>query len=162
MTEPPHSAQLVAPRTRLAFVDCQVAGLAEPVTALQAWRRVRAQKVPGVGLAIRVRDVMAGWFGVQPIGGFRGEIGEVRVGDRIDFFVVEAISDGVLTLTNRDRHLDVMTCVTVEGRRLAITTSVVGHNWFGRLYMLPVAPAHRLIVWWELRGLRTNWNGSNP
>jgi hypothetical protein len=157
MAEPPRIAQLVAPRERLAFLDCQSVDLAGPVSALQAWRRLRAQRAPGLGPAIWLRDAISAWFGVARIGGFHGELaGEVRAGDRLDFFLVEFISDAVLTLTARDRHLDVMTCVTMEGRRLTITASVVTHNRFGRVYMLPVAPAHRLIVWYGLRRLRAD------
>jgi len=80
--------------------------------------------------------------------------GYLRVSDPVDFFLIGPVDDQVLSLTTRDRHLDVMTCVTVEGAQLAITASVVTHNGFGRLYMVPVAPAHRLIVWAMLRRLR--------
>lgn len=58
-----------------------------------------------------------------------------------------------MTLTARDRHLDVMICIEIEGCTLSITASVVTHNLFGRLYMIPVTPAHRLIVWLMLRRL---------
>jgi hypothetical protein len=37
---------------------------------------------------------------------------------------------------------------------LTVTASVLTHNWFGRFYMLPVGPAHRLIVWALMRRLR--------
>ena len=50
--------------------------------------------------------------------------------------------------------VDVMIAVTVEGCNLAITASVMTHNAFGRAYMLPVAPAHRLIVWAMMRRLK--------
>ena len=114
-----------------------------------------AKPLPGLGLAIKLRDAISARFGVARIGGFSGAIVEApQVGDHLDFFLIEHISDTVLSLTARDRHLDVMTCVTVEGVRLAITASVVTHNWFGRLYMIPVAQAHRLIVWAMLRRLR--------
>jgi len=36
--------------------------------------------------------------------------------------------------------------MTENCQRLSITTSVKTHNAFGRLYMLPVAPAHGVIV----------------
>lgn len=49
-------------------------------------------------------------------------------------------------LTERDRHLDVMICLSIADRVLTITSSVITHNTFGRLYMLPVGPAHKLIV----------------
>ena len=64
----------------------------------------------------------------------------------LDFFLVEHVSDDVLSLSERDTHLDVLTCISVSGHELTITSSVQIHNTFGRLYMLPVAPAHKLIV----------------
>ncbi|MES2435017.1 MAG: DUF2867 domain-containing protein [Pseudomonadota bacterium] len=92
------------------------------------------------------------------IGGFSGAAVEAaQIGDHLDFFLIEHIDDQTLSLTARDRHLDVMTCVTVIGCKLAITASVVTHNWFGRAYMIPVAPAHRLIVWAMLRRLRRDF-----
>lgn len=64
----------------------------------------------------------------------------------LDFFLVENVSQEVLTLTNRDRHLDVATCISFHGTALSITSSVRIHSAFGRVYMIPVAPIHRLIV----------------
>ncbi|MDZ4310963.1 MAG: DUF2867 domain-containing protein [Cypionkella sp.] len=151
----PNHAQLIAPRAELAYLDSQSVELPAPITALQAWRLVMAKPLPGLGLAFKLRDAISARFGVARIGGFSGAVVEApQVGDHLDFFLIEHIDDQTLSLTARDRHLDVMTCITVEGARLAITASVVTHNWFGRLYMLPVAPAHRLIVWAMLRRLR--------
>ena len=70
----------------------------------------------------------------------------VEVDQKLDFFLVEHASQDVLTLSERDRHLDVLTCISVTGNELTITSSVQTHNVFGRLYMLPVGPAHKMIV----------------
>ncbi|WP_312808455.1 hypothetical protein [Agrobacterium cavarae] len=37
---------------------------------------------------------------------------------------------------------------------LTITSSIVTHNAFGRIYMLPVGPAHTLIINSDLRRLK--------
>lgn len=154
MQLPPH-ARLIAPRADLVYLDSQSATLPAPITALEAWRRVMAKPLPGLRSAFWLRDAISARFGVRRIGGFSGaKVAAPRVGDHLDFFLIEHIDDQVLALTVRDRHLDVMTCVTVNGTDLAITASVVTHNGFGRLYMIPVAPAHRLIVWAMLRRLR--------
>ena len=146
---------LVAPRTALAYYDRQTVTLPHPMTPLQIWQRMMARPLPLIGLAFRLRDAIAARFGVKRIGGFTGAaVKEVRPGDKLDFFSVEKITPTALTLTERDRHLDVMIAVTVDGIELAITASVVTHNAFGRAYMLPVAPAHKLIVWamlWRLK-----------
>jgi hypothetical protein len=42
----------------------------------------------------------------------------------------------------------------VAERVVTVTASVVTHNAFGRLYMLPVGPAHRLIVDHYLRRVK--------
>ena len=127
------------------------------MTPVEAWGRIMADPLPGLALAFRIRDAVSARFGVARIGGFSGapvgaHVVAPKVGDRLDFFLVEGAEPGRLTLTARDRHLDVMICVT-GGRRLGITASVVTHNRFGRAYMWVVGPAHRLIVRVMLRRL---------
>jgi hypothetical protein len=153
----PRDAQLVAARDRLNYFDCQIVARPRPVTAIEAWRMVMARPLPGMALAFRIRDAVSARFGVARIGGFSGaQVVNPQVGDRLDFFTIETIRDDMLTLTQRDTHLDVMICVTAEGAEFAITASVIPHNWFGRAYMIPVGPAHRLIVWAMLRRLRAD------
>ncbi|PTW99866.1 DUF2867 domain-containing protein [Pararhodobacter aggregans] len=143
----PAALRLVAPLADLAFLDIQSVLLPREMSPLEAWRFLMDRPIPLFALAFRLRDAISARFGVKRLGGFGGALPEsVSPGDRLAFFLVEESAPGLMVLTERDRHLDVMTAVTVEGRRLAITSSVVTHNLFGRLYMLPVAPAHRLIV----------------
>jgi len=143
-TDPP----LVAPRERLAFLDARAIDLPVAMTALEAWNRLIGGRMPLMSAAMRLRDAVCRPFGIAPIGGFRsGRRPEtVRAGSRLDFFTVEDVADDRLVLTVRDHHLDVMNAVTIADRRLTVTTSVVVHNALGRLYMLPVGPAHRLIA----------------
>jgi hypothetical protein len=150
----PPDTDLLAPPDRLDFLDSQSLTLTAPLTAIEAWNRIMQSPLPLLGLAFRIRDAISARFGVRRIGGFSGQPRtQPQVGQMLDFFRVERATPQMLTLTGRDRHLDVMTCVTSRDGRLAITASVVTHNWFGRAYMLPVAPAHRLIVWAMLRRL---------
>ena len=67
---PPATAALVAPRSQLAYLDSQSVTLAAPLTAVQAWRKIMAKPLPGLGLAFRIRDAIAARFGVARIGGF--------------------------------------------------------------------------------------------
>lgn len=54
---------------------------------------------------------------MKRIGGFSGrQVEAVQVGDRLDFFLVEHVTPDMLVLTERDRHLDVMICLTVTER----------------------------------------------
>jgi hypothetical protein len=151
----PAQVELVAPRDALSFFDQQSVVLADPLGPLEAWSQIMADPLPFMGLAFKVRDAVSGWFGVKKIGGFSGaKPGFVQVGDKLDFFLVETLTDSVLSLSERDKHLDVLTCVTCVGTTLTITSSVKVHNRFGRVYMLPVGPAHRWIVRTMLRRLK--------
>ena len=148
---------LLAPPDRLAFHDRQAVTLPRALSPVEAWNRIMAAPLPGMALAFRIRDAISARFGVTRIGGFSGRQAAVpQVGDRLDFFLVEGIHPEQLILTARDRHLDVMISVDTKGADLSITASVLTHNRFGRAYMLPVGPAHRLIVWLMLRRLRAS------
>ena len=150
-------ARLVAPRAALAYHDRQTITLPRPLAPVEAWDRIMAAPLPGMALAFRIRDAVSARFGVAPIGGFSGRTAAApEVGARLDFFLVEGVAPDQLVLTARDRHLDVMISVDSQGPELAITASVVTHNRFGRAYMLPVGPAHRLIVWLMLRRLKAS------
>ena len=151
----PVEAMLIAPREALQFLHVDEVELARPLTALEVWQRSTADDLPLVPLAFRVRDGISGLFGVAPIGGLKAPPSEeVRVGDKLAFFTVDAVRNDLLALAVRDRHLDVMACITTEGRKVQVTASVRVKNLFGHLYMLPVGPSHRLIVWAMLRRLK--------
>ena len=141
------NARILAPQSELSFYCPQSVDLPRDITPLQAWNLIMAKPLPFIKTAFLIRDKVSALFGVKQIGGFeRRAVDQVQVGEKLDFFVVEYIDDQVMLLTERDKHLDVMTCVSVQDRRLTITSSVRTHNAFGRLYMIPVAPAHKLIV----------------
>ncbi|CUH79947.1 DUF2867 domain-containing protein [Tropicibacter naphthalenivorans] len=138
---------LLAPEGQLDYHHVQTTMLAQEMTLLQAWAKMQERPLPLLGLAFKVRDGISSLFGVKKIGGFaRKPVTEVAVGDKLDFFLVEDVRPDLLVLTERDRHLDVMTCLSTDGRAFSVTSSVKVHNAFGRLYMLPVGIAHRLIV----------------
>nr|WP_186349469.1 DUF2867 domain-containing protein [Pseudomonas fragi] len=151
------------PLPELDYHDSRSVLLPVQITALQAWNLMTAEQGPLMRLAFRTRDAISALFGVKRIGGFSGTRREVvQAGDYLDFFLVEYSAPEVLVLTERDRHLDVMTCVSLADRVLTITSSVVTHNTFGRLYMLPVGPAHKLIVNSYLKRLQRKLQGMEP
>lgn len=138
---------ILAPPAQLHYFDSQSATAEDNYTPLGAWNAIMAHPLPLMTAAFWVRDQISRVFGVRKIGGFSGKSVEfVKVGDHLDFFVVEHVDDQALVLTERDRHLDVMTCVSCKGPQVTITSSVVVHNLFGRAYMIPVGIAHRWIV----------------
>ena len=153
-------ADLVAPREELDFYDARGIDLPRPMTALEAWNIAMRKPLPGVALAFRIRDAISSLFGVKRIGGFSGQQNRTPiVGDKLDFFLVERNEPECLTLSERDRHLEVVTCITTHGQRLTITSSVKVHNGFGKVYMIPVAPAHKLIVSTMLRRMQRELDG---
>lgn len=144
---PTEDAELVAPKAELTYFDAQSLSLPRPMAALDAWNTIMAKPMPLLAFAFRVRDAISARFGVKRIGGFSGkQQANLKEGDYLDFFLIEHLSPDMLTLTERDRHLDVMTCVTTSDQTLTITSSVKTHNLYGKAYMLPVGPAHRIIV----------------
>jgi hypothetical protein len=59
------------------------------------------------------------------------------------------VCDDEAVLEIIDSHLDVVLSVYRHDgtpQRLTVSTLVFYHNRVGRLYMLPVAPMHRLVV----------------
>ncbi len=149
------SIQVLAPVAELNFFDSQSVCLSKVIPPIEAWRAIVANHPPVLKLAFSIRDIVSSWFGVKRIEGFsKSWPKNVRVNDWLDFFLVEYLNPNVLTLTVRDNHLDVMTCITTDQNVLTITSSVKIHNTFGRFYMIPVAPIHRLIVRNDLKRLK--------
>ncbi len=147
--------RVLAPVATLNYFDKQSVNLALPVSPLQAWNLIMEDPQPLLNVAFKIRDAVSARFGVKSISGFSGAREDtVSVGDYLDFFLVEYTDDSTLVLTERDRHLDVMTCVSTQGKELSITSSVQVHNLFGKAYMVPVGIAHRLIVKNMLKRLR--------
>ena len=133
--------------SELYYFDHQDTLLPRKMTVLTAWNVIMSNPLPALKAAFRIRDAISSVFGVKRIGGFSGTpAGRVEVGDYLDFFLVEYVDDECLVLTERDRHLDVMTCISIEDKTLSVTSSVCVHNTFGRAYMIPVGFAHRWIV----------------
>jgi hypothetical protein len=149
------TAHILAPESELDYFDSQKVQLQINVLPLDAWNRIMSRPMPLLNFAFLVRDKVLSLFGVKRIRGFSGKRqNSVSEGDYLDFFLVEHVSDQVLTLTERDRHLDVMTCVTSHNGVVAITSSVLIHNFYGRMYMIPVGIAHKFIVRKMLRNLK--------
>lgn len=149
-------ADLVGPETDLTFCDRHEATLAHTMTPIEAWNKMTAGPAPLLKAAFWLRDTISAPFGVERSGGFTGRnVTDPQVGDKLDFFVIERLEGDILSLTARDTHLDVMACLTLSETQAAITTSVITHNWFGRVYMLPVSIAHPIITRRMIRILET-------
>ncbi|WP_431703284.1 DUF2867 domain-containing protein [Pseudomonas sp. BR20] len=152
ITSPAHTLRALP---ELDYYHIKSVQLPVGITTLEAWNITTAEPGLVMRLAFRIRDAISALFGVRRIGGFSGVARKtVRAGEHLDFFLVEHSASDILVLTERDRHLDVMICLSITDRVLTITSSVITHNLYGHIYMLPVGLAHKVIVSRHLRRLK--------
>ncbi|HEX7636902.1 MAG TPA: DUF2867 domain-containing protein [Burkholderiaceae bacterium] len=140
-------------------------------TALEHLLVALAATPPWVDRAMRLRNRVVARFGLKRLGdlglaGARGAPAPERPGDRVGIFMLRSRSDDEVLVEDDDRHLRVVLSVRrlaageSQPARIVLTTVVHLHNLLGRLYMLPVAPMHRLIAPAVLR--RVNDGASTP
>lgn len=103
-----------------------------------------------------LRNRVVGVFGLKDLGAF-SEISDkpgvkYKVGDRVGIFTVIEKDQNEVLLGDDDKHLSVVVSIhsktdAVTGSTF-ITVSTVVHvkNWLGKLYMIPVEPAHKVIA----------------
>ena len=124
-----------------------------------------AEKTPDwVNAAMGARNRIVQLFGLKNLGALDNldvtrKPEAYKPGDRVGIFTLfENAFDEVL-LGDRDKHLNVVLSVYRRplpgGRDVEVTLTTVVHvkNLLGRLYMLPVAPAHRIIAPAVLAGI---------
>jgi hypothetical protein len=102
-----------------------------------------------VAILMRLRDSAVGIFGLKrsvdaPPSAPEGK--HLAPGDLLGFFRVMERNDAEIVVGEDDRHLDFRVSFLHEGSSVVVTTVVKFHNAWGRMYFLPVAPFHRLIV----------------
>jgi len=124
-------------------------------SALEIYLMITAKTPSWVKFLMTTRNCIAAVLGLKNLGHL-GDLNQAkassayRVGDRVGIFSLLSLSDDVIILGDFDKHLDVKVSVCKlarEGRRfVAVTTVGHIHNLLGRIYMLLVAPIHRLIV----------------
>lgn len=108
-----------------------------------------------VNSLMTLRNRLVQLAGLKNLGGL-GEIDPAKPasayqpGDRVGIFTLISNTETEALLGDSDKHLDVVLSVfkrPAEDRiSIAVTTVVHVHNLLGRLYMLPVAPLHKLIA----------------
>ena len=102
-----------------------------------------------------LRNKIVARLGLKDMGPLRGidprkPSGAYRIGDQAGIFKILELHEREVILGETDKHLDVMISVTKQdmpGCTVASVSTVVHvHNVMGRLYMLFVTPAHRIIA----------------
>ena len=134
------------------FHDAYEADDALPqASAMDSWLAVVGRTPGWVDRAMDLRNAVVARIGLKDLGRLKPEQGGDRayaVGDRVGIFSLQHLSEDEVVMTDADRHLDVWVSLLKlrAERKIVVSTVVQVHNALGRLYMLPVAPVHRLIV----------------
>ncbi|MFL4619592.1 DUF2867 domain-containing protein [Stenotrophomonas maltophilia] len=150
MSAPPSAGSVL--RTQLPGADfvhaCHATTRRDGRSALQAYRDMAAS-IPGWfdGL-MALRNHGMRLLGMKYLGSLRAvhDTDDPAAGQRLGIFTLQSLDDDAIVLEDDDRHLRVQLALQWQGDVLEAVTVVHTHNAFGRLYMLPVAPVHRLIV----------------
>ena len=119
---------------------------------------------PWVNRLMSLRNQVVARLGLKDLGHLNGfdadkPVDRYKAGDRIGIFTLLEHQPDEVILGDTDKHLDVALSVhkrpNPETGRVLLTVSTVvhTHNLLGRLYMLPVAPVHKLIVPSVMRAL---------
>lgn len=124
-------------------------------SALDIYLKVVARTPSWVNFLMATRNRIVAFLGLKNLGHLGGvnpakKPCDYRVGDRVGIFTLRSISDDEIILGDSDKHLDVKVSICKlagqDRQSVAVTTVVHIHNLLGRIYMLFVAPVHRLIV----------------
>jgi hypothetical protein len=127
-------------------------------------RFIFAHQAPWVGHLMAVRDAVVGRFGLKTARQLTS-LGAQSTADRLGIFKIYATGPTEVVVGEDDKHLDFRLSVlcssqpSPEGKRhLTLSTVVHCHNRLGRLYILVIAPFHRLVVQSSLRrAARIGW-----
>ncbi|MBA5687779.1 DUF2867 domain-containing protein [Duganella sp. LX47W] len=132
-------------------------------------RFIFSQQAPWIGYLMGIRDAVVGRIGLKTTGGLAALGADGKTG-RLGIFKIYVTSPSEIIVGEDDKHLDFRLSVlcshqpSPEGKRyLTMSTVVHCHNRLGRLYILAIAPFHRLVVQSSLRSAaRTGWPSVTP
>jgi hypothetical protein len=110
---------------------------------------------------VKLRDLIASSLGLKAVGRLKLGVGqpsrEPAVGDAFSIFRVVFVDRSELVLGIDDTNLDVrmsfLKRLTESHASYVVSSWITTHNALGRIYMLPVAPVHRLLIGLMMRGV---------
>ncbi|CDH01518.1 DUF2867 domain-containing protein [Xenorhabdus bovienii] len=146
---------LLDKKDKLRYYSQQEIFIENKMTALDVYNKMTKSIPLWLRMSFSIRDKISSLAGVQKIHGFSGEnLNEkLRNGNNVDFFRVVRISDDEMCLLSKDIHLTVLISLNVfsddnhkVGCTSTVTASVITHNFFGKIYMIPVSLTHGSIV----------------
>lgn len=123
-----------------------------------------SQQPAWVGMLMRVRDAIVALLGLKT-GKQLATLATAPKARRVGIFKIYSVSAIEMVLGEDDKHLDFRVSVLCSsafapeaGRQLTVSTVVHCHNLLGRVYILIIAPIHRLVVKASLRrAARIGW-----
>jgi hypothetical protein len=140
------------------FHDAWAIAPAEPdLDALSQFLRVAKRTPRWIDGLMNVRNRVVGYMGLKNLGGL-SQINPTKTsteyvaGERVGIFTLISKTEDEVLLGDDDNHLKVVVSVHKGTRStgtdpvITVTTVVHVKNWLGRLYMVPVVPAHRVIA----------------
>ncbi len=119
------------------------------------WYLHLVSRTPGwIEVLMSIRNFGVGLIGLKDVGNLSNapppsEAEMLGVGARVGIFTIRALNEKEVLLEIVDTHLDVILSVYREdgpSPKVKVITTVSNHNMLGWLYMLPVAPLHKVIV----------------
>jgi uncharacterized protein DUF2867 len=152
------------------FHDCYAVSLQHGGrSALDLYLGVVVQTPAWVNRLMALRNKAVGLVGLKNLGHLSAvnrskPSSAYQVGDRVGIFSLLYLTESEVILGDSDKHLNVQlsVCKVTHGEHgsVAVSTVVHIHNMLGRIYMLFVAPVHKLIVPAMLSRARASQNGA--
>ncbi|MEN8639554.1 DUF2867 domain-containing protein [Pseudomonas sichuanensis] len=161
----PSDSLISAHAAEAGFRHCRAISLAQPAQpAMALFLRLMAGMPGWIDALMVLRNRLVALVGLKDLGRLTAidparPAASYQPGERVGIFTLLANTEDEVLLVDCDRHLDVYIALTrrpaADGQcQVLVSTVVRTHNLLGRLYMLPVAPFHRLIAPIALRRLR--------
>jgi hypothetical protein len=154
-TDIPSASAVRALQARANYWDAYtVEAAGHAPSALHAYLAFAAQTPKWIDFLMAIRNAAVRLLGLKDVGNLAdvpppSAASTLKPGDRVGIFTIRSVCDDEAVLEIIDSHLDVVLSVYRHDgmpQRLTVSTLVFYHNGVGRLYMLPVAPMHRLVV----------------
>jgi hypothetical protein len=139
------------------FADAWSVTAAEPdLTALGQFIKAVRATPRWVETCMKLRNVAVQFVGLKNLGGLAEVVqdkadSQYKVGDRLGIFTLLEIAPDEVLMGDDDKHLKAtlsVSCAKQDNGQILVTVTTVVHvhNLLGKIYMLPVAPMHKLIA----------------
>ena len=138
---------------KVDYLSYQCLDICKNITAYEVYTMMTSYQPKWLVGLFKIRDFLGKSIGIKPINGFNNQVEkEPDIGSTVHFFTIMEKKRDTLTLIIRDFHLDVCVYLRIietndHKKKLYFITSVKFHNFWGRLYMVPVSIIHPYIVY---------------